>query len=115
MFYQIAFAVNRQPTETLWESRAASYFKIYGALMNRAMTPSEDDDHDEFNLTKKNSAMLFSNELIALYTLLAILFVASMTYIIIKAIIQSRRNGLLSRGTKTETTPINGKSTVNAA
>ncbi|KHJ98493.1 hypothetical protein OESDEN_01529 [Oesophagostomum dentatum] len=60
------------------------------------MVLSEEEDHDEFNLTKKNSAMLFSNELTALYTLLAILLVASIAYIIVKAIIQSRKNGFLS-------------------
>ncbi|VDO75350.1 unnamed protein product [Heligmosomoides polygyrus] len=45
------------------------------------MRPNDDDEH-EFDLTRKNTALLFSNELTALYTLLAILFVASLAYII---------------------------------
>ncbi|RCN46152.1 hypothetical protein ANCCAN_07811 [Ancylostoma caninum] len=64
------------------------------------MALSDDDDHDEFNLTKKNSALLFSNELTALYTLLAILLVASLAYIIVKAVIHSRRSGFFSAGNK---------------
>ncbi|KJH47552.1 hypothetical protein DICVIV_06348 [Dictyocaulus viviparus] len=52
-----------------------------------------DDEHDEFNLTKKNSDSLFSNELAALFVLLIILLVASLSYIIVKTISQIRRSG----------------------
>lgn len=48
------------------------------------------------NLIFKFLALLFSNELTALYTLLAILFVASLAYIIVKAVIQSRKAGYFS-------------------
>ncbi|KAK6766713.1 hypothetical protein RB195_026162 [Necator americanus] len=88
---------------------------IHTTTIRQRMAISDDEDHDEFNLTKKNSAMLFSNELTALYTLLAILLIASLAYIIVKAVIHSRKNGFLSSGTKSEMTPIKGKSIVNAA
>ncbi|KAJ1359778.1 hypothetical protein KIN20_018579 [Parelaphostrongylus tenuis] len=55
------------------------------------MGPKHDDEHGEFNLTKKNSDSLHSNELTALFTLLALLLVASLAYIVIKTMINSRR------------------------
>ncbi|WKY15667.1 hypothetical protein Q1695_000840 [Nippostrongylus brasiliensis] len=74
-----------------------------------------DDNEVESSLKERNAALLFSNELTALYTLLAILFAASLAYIVVKAVIHSRRSGFFSSATKSETFPINGKGVVNAA
>ncbi|XGW32286.1 hypothetical protein V3C99_017096 [Haemonchus contortus] len=57
--------------------------------------PNLDSDDSE-HLTEKNTAVLSPQELVALYSLLTLLFLASIAYIIVKARIYSRRSGVFS-------------------
>ncbi|KAK6062014.1 hypothetical protein COOONC_00310 [Cooperia oncophora] len=79
------------------------------------MRPSNPKEKESELLTEDSTARPYPNELTALYTLLAILFLASLAYVVVKAVIQSRKSGFFSSGTKSETLPINGKGVVNAA
>ncbi|KAK6033161.1 hypothetical protein OSTOST_00624 [Ostertagia ostertagi] len=79
------------------------------------MRPSDQETKQNEVQSDMSTAAPYTHELTALYTLLVILFLASMAYIIVKAVIHSRKSGFLSTGTKSETFPINGKGVVNAA